>query len=48
MEHEPKEIEILDVEEISQDDFYQLSQEFIVNNSIYKNMDLQFNQLMLK
>lgn len=48
MENEPKVVEILDIEEISEEDFYQLSQEFICNNSIYTNMDLQFNALLMK
>ena len=48
MTNEPKEVEILDIEEISEEDFYQLSQEFISNNTIYVNMDLQFNKLLMK
>ncbi|WP_156471384.1 hypothetical protein [Polynucleobacter sinensis] len=48
MENEPKVVEILDIEEIGEEDFYQLSQEFISNNSIYNNMDLQFNALLMK
>ena len=48
MINEPKEVEILDIEEIGEEDFYQLSQEFISNNIIYVNMDLQFNALMIK
>ena len=48
MTNEPKEVEILDIEEIGEKDFYQLSQEFISNNTIYANMDLQFNALLMK
>lgn len=48
MTNEPKEVEILDIEEIVEEDFYQLSQEFISNNTIYINMDLQFNELLIK
>lgn len=48
MTNEPKEVEILDIEEIGEEDFYQLSQEIISNNTIYINMDLQFNELLIK
>ena len=48
MTNEPKEVEILDIEEIVEEDFYQFSQEFISNNTIYINMDLQFNELLIK
>lgn len=48
MTNEPKEIEILDIEEIGEQDFYQLSQEFISTNTIYTNIDLQFNPLLMK
>lgn len=46
MTNEPKVVEILDIEEISEEDFYQLSQEFITNNIIYTNMDLQFKAFL--
>ncbi len=48
MEDKPKEIEILEAEEFDDDDFFQLSQEVINKNTIYSNMDLQFNKLMMK
>lgn len=47
MEEKPKEVEILEPEEFD-DDFFQLSQEVINKNTIYSNMDLQFNKFMLK
>ena len=47
MEEKPKEVEILESEEFD-DDFFQLSQEVINKNTIYSNMDLQFNKLMMK
>ena len=47
MEDKPKEIEILEPEEFD-DDFFQLSQEVINKNTIYSNMDLEFNKLMMK
>lgn len=47
MEENPKEVEILETEEFD-DDFFQLSQEVINKNTIYSNMDLQFNKLMMK
>ena len=48
MEDKPKEMEILEAEEFDDDDFFQLSQEVINKNTIYSNMDLQFNRLMMK
>ena len=48
MEDKPKEVEILDPEEYDDDNFFQLSQEVINKNTIYSNMDLQFNKLMMK
>ena len=40
MEDKPKEIEILELEELDDNDFFQLSQEIINKNIIYSNMDL--------
>ena len=46
MSNEYDEVEILDPEEINEDEFYQLSQELLANNSIYRNMELQFKNLI--
>ena len=48
MENQLKEVEILDIEEMSEENFYQLSQEFIADNIISRNMDLEFNELLMK
>ena len=36
----------VDPEEINEDEFYQLSQELLANNSIYRNMELHFKNLI--
>lgn len=46
MSNEYDEVEILDPEEINEDEFYQLSQELLANNSIYRNMELHFKNLI--
>ena len=48
MENQLKEVEILDIEEMSEENFYQLSQELIADNIISRNMDLEFNELLMK
>lgn len=48
MENKPIEIEILEIDEIDDDDFSQASVEVITKNTIYNNMDLQFNRLLMK
>lgn len=48
MENQLKEVEILDIEEMSEENFYQLSHELISDNTIYRNMDLKFNELLMK
>ena len=49
MEHEPEEKENLDTQVAQSDeDFYQLTMEVIKKNSIYTNLDAQFNQIFLK
>ena len=47
-ENQLKEVEILDIEEMSEENFYQLSQELIADNIISRNMDLEFNELLMK
>ena len=39
------EVENLEPEEISEDEFYQISCEYIANNNIYRNMEMQINNI---
>lgn len=40
------EVETLEPEEMSEDEFYQISREYIANNSIYRNMEMQLNNIL--
>ena len=40
------EVENLEPEEISEDEFYQISREYITNNSIYRNMEMQLKNIL--
>jgi hypothetical protein len=40
------EVETLEPEEISEEEFYQISREYIANNSIYRNLEVQLNNVI--
>lgn len=40
------EVETLEPEEISEDEFYQISREYIASNSIYRDMEMQLQNIL--
>jgi hypothetical protein len=40
------EVETLELEEISEGEFYEITREYIANNSIYRNMEMQLNNIL--